>query len=230
MSNGWGMDDTGGLWTALDAPPNWSVAPGAGSIIATANAQDRGVLGSVAVQDVDLLAKIVLPRCSGSGTNCDAYLTGRYTGGSTPSYYRVGAVQGLGHNTVYLRAQRSDGTFLSGDLNTGIAAANGVVLWVRVEFQGVNPTTIRARIWQDGSTEPSTWLLNITNSTSAEQKAGAVGVRVRNEDTSTSHTFQYESYQATALSSSTPTPTPPPTNTPTPTPTPVGNGQRCSCR
>ena len=224
VSNGWGTADLGGPWTILDTPANWSVALGAGSIIATANAQDRGILGSVAVQDVDLLAKIVLPRCSGSGTNCDAYLIGRSTGGNTPSYYRVGALQGQGHSTVYLRAQRSDGTYLSGDLNTGIAAANSLLLWVRVEFQGVNPTTIRARIWQAGSTEPSTWLLNTTDSTSAQQVAGAVGVRVRNEDTSTSHTFQYESYQAAALSSSTPTPTPPPTNTPTPTPPPGGTG------
>ena len=51
------------------------------------------MLGSVAVQDVDLLAKIVLPRCTGNGTNCDAYVIGRYSGGSTPSYYRIGAVQ-----------------------------------------------------------------------------------------------------------------------------------------
>src|SRR5205807_3886888 len=68
-----------------------------------------------------------------------------------------------------------------------------------------------------------TWLLNTTDSTSAEQVAGAVGVRARNEDTATSHTFQYESYQATALSSSTPTPTPTLTSTLTPTST-AGTG------
>jgi hypothetical protein len=202
----------------LDTPANWSVTPGVGSINVATSAQDRSALSSVSVQDVDLLTKIVLPRCSSSGTNCDAYVLGRYTGGSTPSYYRVGAIQGQGHSTVLLRAQRSDGTYLSSDLNTGIAAVNGVVLWVRVEFRGVNPTTVLARIWQDGTTEPSAWLLNTTDNTSAEQVSGAVGVRVRNEDTSASHTFRYESYQATALSSITPTPTSTPTITPTPPP------------
>lgn len=224
VSNGWGTADLGGSWTVLNTPANWSVAPGAGSIRVTTNSQGSGVLGSVTVQDVDLLAKIVLPRCSGSGTNCDAYVLGRYTGGSTPSYYRVGAIQGQGHSTVFLRAKRSDGANLSSDLNTGITAADGVVLWVRVEFQGVNPTNIRARVWQDGTTEPSIWLLNTTDSNSAEQKAGIVGVRARNEDTAVSHTFQYESYQASALSSGTPTPTPTLTSTPTPTPTPGGTG------
>ena len=211
VSSGWGTADLGGSWTVLDTPANWSVAPGEGSISVAATAQDRGVLGNVAVQDVDLLAKIVLPRCTGSGTNCDAFVIGRYTGGSTPSYYRVGPVQGQGRGAVYLRAQRSDGTNLGSDLNTGIAAADGVVLWVRVEFQGVNPTTIRGRAWLDGTTEPSTWLLNATDSTSAEQVTGAVGVRARNEDTAASHTFQYESYQAIALSGGVPTPAPTPT-------------------
>src|SRR6266487_3722701 len=221
VSNGWGTADLGGSWTVLDTPANWSVAPGAGSINVAATAQARGVLGSVSVQDVDLLAKIALPRCSGNGTNCDAFVIGRYTGGSTPSYYRVGAVQGQGRSTMFLRTQRSDGTNLGSDLNTGIAAADGVILWLRIEFQGVNPTTLRARAWLDGTTEPSTWLLNTTDNNSAEQVAGAVGVRARNEDTAASHTFQYESYQATALSSTpTPTPSPSPSSTPTPSPFP----------
>jgi len=224
VSNGWGTADQGGPWSVLDTPSAWSVAPGVGSVTIASNTQARAVLGGVTVQDVDLLTKIVLPRCSDNGTNCFAYVLGRYTGGSTPSYYRVGAMQSKGNNTVSLRTQRSDGTNLSKDLNTGIAAANGVVLWVRVEFQGIHPTTIRARSWKDGTAEPATWLLNITDSSSAEQAAGVVGVRVRNEDTTKSQTFQYESYQATGLSSSgTPTPTPTSTSTNTPTPGPGGN-------
>jgi streptogramin lyase len=199
VSGGWGAADVGGPWTLIDTPGSWSVAPGAGSVGVAATAQARAVLGGVAVQNVDLLAEIVLPLCTGSGSNCDGYVLGRYTGGSSPSYYRVGAVQGQGRSTVYLRGQRSDGSNLAGDLNTGIPAAGGVMLWVRVQFQGVSPTTIRARIWPAGAAEPSTWLLNTTDSTSAQQTAGAVGVRARNEDTAAARTFKFESYQATAL-------------------------------
>jgi hypothetical protein len=199
VSGGWGSAGVGGSWTVLDTPGSWSVAPGAGSVSVAATAQGRAVLGGVAVQNVDLLAEIVLPLCTSSGSNCDSYVVGRYTGGSSPSYYRVGAVQGQGRSTVYLRAQRSDGSNLASDLNTGIPAAAGVVLWVRVEFQGVTPTTIRARVWPAGAAEPSTWLLSTTDSTSAEQIAGAVGVRARNEDTTGARTFKFESYKATAL-------------------------------
>src|SRR5882672_7720731 len=142
VGGGWGTADQGGNWTVLDSPASWSVTPGVGSISVPATAQQRGVLSSVSVQDVDLLAKIALPRCSGSGTNCDAFLLGRVTGGGSPSYYRVGVVQGQGRGTVFLRAQRSDGSSLAGDLDTRIPAANGVVVWVRAEFQGTNPTTV----------------------------------------------------------------------------------------
>jgi hypothetical protein len=214
VTAGWGSADSGGAWTILDSPTNWSVKPGTGSITAAPSAQDRAVLSNVVVQDVDLLGQMTLPRCNGTGANCDAYVVGRYVGGSSPTYYRVGAIQGQGQATVMLRAQRDDGTMLSSDINTGIPAADGIALFVRAEFQGVNPTTIRARVWASGTAEPTTWLLNLTDSSSAQQVAGAIGVRVRNEDTSAPHTFGYQSYLASPLSTSpSPTPTNPPTQT-----------------
>ena len=197
VSAGWGTAEVGGSWTVLDTPADWSVTPGIGSISVPAGGQQRAVLSTVSVQNVSLLAKIVLPRCTGSGTNCNAYLLGRVSGGTSPTYYRVGVVQGAGSSTISLRAQRSDGSNLSSDLNTGIAAANGAVVWLRVEFQGTNPTTIRARAWLEGTSEPTAWLLSTTDSTAAEQVAGAIGVRARNEDTAASHTFDYESLRAT---------------------------------
>jgi hypothetical protein len=197
VAGGWGTADAGGPWTVLDTPASWSVAPGVGSVAVAGGGQARAVLGGVAVRDVDLLAKVGLPLCTGGG-NCDSFLVGRSSAGGNPTYYRVGPVQG-GGSTVALRAQRDDGSYLANDLNTGIPAAPGLVLWVRVQFQGVNPTAVRARIWRDGTTEPSTWLLNTTDSTAAEQAAGAVGIRARNEDFSTTRTFDLRSYQATTL-------------------------------
>src|SRR5438876_10052709 len=70
VSGGWGTAEVGGSWTVLDTAADWSVAPGIGSISVPAGAQQRAVLGSVSVQNVSLLAKIVLPRCTGSGANC----------------------------------------------------------------------------------------------------------------------------------------------------------------
>ena len=114
-----------------------------------------------------------------------------------PPNYRVGVVQGAGTSDIFLRGQRSDGTNIVSDLDTGLPAANGAAVWLHVELQGVNPTAVRARAWLDGTTEPSTWLLNATDSNSAEQSAGMVGVQMRNEETAANHIFQIESYQVT---------------------------------
>ncbi|TMB92725.1 MAG: hypothetical protein E6J45_01600, partial [Chloroflexi bacterium] len=213
VSNGWGSADVGGAWTILDSASTWSVAPGTGSITTPANAQARGILEGAVAQDVDLLAEIALPRCA---SNCDAFLVGRASSDSAPSYYRVGVVQSTSGGNVSIRAQRGDGTLISGDVNTGIAAADGVVLWLRVQMQGVYPTAIRARAWLAGSSEPASWTLNATDGNAAQQISGAVGVRVRIEDTTAAHTVRCMSYQASVLSS--PPPTPTPSGTPTPTP------------
>jgi hypothetical protein len=98
-----------------------------------------------------------------------------------------------------LRAQLDDGTSLASDADTGIPASSGAQIMLHVQFQGVNPTVIRARAWRVGTAEPSAWLLNKTNSNSVEQTAGSIGLRVRNEDTTGSHTFAFQSYQAISL-------------------------------
>lgn len=211
VSAGWGSADAGGVWTTVGTPPNWSVSPSTGSMTVAANGEQRAYLSAVNVQDVDLVAKLVLPQSTQAADHTLAYLLGRYVAAYTPSYYRIGVGQAAGGATVIMRAQRSDGTFISSDLSAGIPAANGVVVWLHVQFQGVNPTAIRARAWPDGTAEPTTWTLDTTDANAAEQVAGAVGVRVRNEDTSASHTFQVESYQATGTAVPAPGPTPNPT-------------------
>ncbi len=199
VSRGWGRADVGGAWTVLDRAASWSVSRGMGRIRVAAKEQQRAVLRSVSVQDVDVVAKVTLPRCTGAGHYCDAFLLGRMSAGRNPTYYRVGVAQGTGNRHIVLRAQRRDGTNLVNALDTGIPAARGVQVKLRVEFVGVNPTVIRARTWAVDTKEPSSWLLNITDATSAEQVAGAIGVRVRNEDTAKARTFALHSYQATTL-------------------------------
>ena len=50
---------------------------------------------------------------------------GRYTPTYNPTYYRVGVAQGS-RTHVFLHAQRSDGTSLGTDLDTGVNAAAGL--------------------------------------------------------------------------------------------------------
>ena len=194
--SGWGNSDTGGWWTVVGSPWSWSVSQGVGTVNVGGNSIERAYLSGFNIQNVDIVEKMVLPRCNGSAT-CDAFILGRYSPAYNPTFYRVGIVQGTGKATMSLRAQRSDGTSLGSDLDTGLPAANAAVVWLHVEFQGANPTSVRARAWLDGTNEPSSWLLNTTDNTSAEQSAGMVGLEMHNEDPTVNHIFQVESYKTT---------------------------------
>src|SRR6266496_5909710 len=115
VTSGWGSADTGGWWTVVGSPWSWSASVGEGSVTVGANSQELAYLSSFTIQDVDIVEKVVLPRCSGSSTNCDAYVLGRYAPAYSPTYYRVGVVQGSGRSNIFIRAQRSDGTNLGSD-------------------------------------------------------------------------------------------------------------------
>jgi YVTN family beta-propeller protein len=209
VASGWGSAEKGGWWTVVGSPWNWSVSAGTGNVAVGAGGEELAYLSTFTVQDVDVLDQVVLPRCAGS-SNCGAYVLGRYSPAYQPTYYRVGVVQGAGKPDIFIRAQRSDGSNLTSDIDTGLPAADGAAVLLRVEFTGTNPTTVRARAWLAGTAEPTTWPLTVTDNTAAEQSAGMLGVQLHNEDTAASHSFGVQSYQATG--SATPvTPTPNPT-------------------
>ena len=59
----------------------------------------------------------------------------------------------------------------------GLAPAVGIFIWLHATFSGTNPTTISMRAWADGSAEPATWQLTLTDATAALQAPGTVGLR-----------------------------------------------------
>jgi hypothetical protein len=199
LASGWGTAVAGGWWTVVGSPWQWSVLPGAGSVTVSPGAEERAYLSSQQAQDVDVTEKVSLPQ-SAQSNNEYAYILARYLPAFTPTYYRVGVLQGSSGN-VSLRAQRSDGTTLT-NAGTAIPSAPGVTVWCRVQVQGVNPATLRAHAWLAGTAEPSTWQLVVTDSNPSEQQPGMVGIRLRNEDTSASRPFNVYSYGASALTGS----------------------------
>src|SRR5437763_12074781 len=69
VASGWGNAETGGWWTVVGSPWNWSVAPGAGNVTVGANGEERADLSTFTIQDADVREQFMLPRCAGS-TNC----------------------------------------------------------------------------------------------------------------------------------------------------------------
>ena len=58
----------------------------------------------------------------------------------------------------------------------GLTYAGGDQVRVRVQVTGTAPTTVRAKIWRVGTTEPVAWLVSATDSTAALQVPGGIGL------------------------------------------------------
>jgi len=58
----------------------------------------------------------------------------------------------------------------------GLTYAVGDVLNVRLEVSGNSPTTVRAKVWKQGTTEPAAWQRTASDATAGLQAAGAIGV------------------------------------------------------
>ncbi|MGH9076258.1 MAG: hypothetical protein ACRDY0_02185 [Acidimicrobiales bacterium] len=196
-TNGWGRADVGGSWTISGNASNWSVTPGTGSVQVVPGGAEIGTLGKISIPNVEVLTELTLPLVTNGSS--DAYVLGRYVGGSAPTYYRVGVVRSRSLASLVIRAQRGDGSFVLADVSTALPESETVPVMLRVQFQGTNPTALRARVWEQGSPEPSTWNMATTDSTAAMQGQGALGLRVRDEDPANAMAFQFEGLQAVAL-------------------------------
>jgi hypothetical protein len=68
---------------------------------------------------------------------------------------------------------------------SGLTYTPGTQYQVRLQVFGTSPTTVRARVWKVGTTEPATWQASVTDSTAALQAAGVVGLRAYLSGTAT---------------------------------------------
>ena len=74
-----------------------------------------------------------------------------------------------------LRLDRGSTIVASEVVLTGFSHAPDRRLEIRVQALGTNPTTVRAKVWEQGTAEPDSWLRSVIDSTAAMQQPGAVG-------------------------------------------------------
>jgi RHS repeat-associated protein len=175
--SGWGTADAGGAWT-LNTLTNAGVDGSSAYYNAASSASKLGQLASISTvdQDVTFRAKVGVVPPSGSDIRIDAI--GRYVDAS--NYYRPGIrFNNGGTLTAYVTKIVAGTTTNIGSLTTPTATfAAGTWIRARAQFAGTNPTTIRLRIWADGSPEPPTWNRTETDSTAALAVASSAGVRL----------------------------------------------------
>jgi hypothetical protein len=100
---------------------------------------------------------------------------------------------------VVIRGQTSAGTNVFADADTGLTFTPGDTFVLRVQAEGANPTTIRAKVWRAGAAEPSAWMATATNTTAALQTAGTLGIRTVNSS-STVTTLSFDNLRADRIS------------------------------
>ena len=201
VSGGWGSAELGGAWTTVGSASSFSVTSGQGRMLVPTPGVGRSAILSAVSQDaVDAQVTAALDKpATGGGT--DLALTGRYTGPGTE--YRTEA-KILATGAVRLALRR----FTSGTATTltqitvpALTYTPGARLHIRIQVQGTNPTTLRARTWLDGQNEPTTWQAQTTDTTPALQAPGAVGLAtyVSASATTTPTTATFDDLHATPL-------------------------------
>jgi hypothetical protein len=175
VSSGWASADVGGAWSSSGSI--YSVTPGSASMVVNSTAPQT-FLSTVSLRDVDARVWISPPSFSQTG---DAGIAVRY-GAAGATYYQVSVYYPSGINgsnyVVQLKrkglGETAKGFLINPDATTTIRG--GTAVWIRMQAEGVNPTTLRWKVWQDGTTEPAAWMGTGTDSNPPEQAAGGVGV------------------------------------------------------
>ena len=175
VSNGWGTADTGGNWSVQGGAGNFAVANSTGQITLTpGGAGPAAYLRAVSATNVDMTVDLKLDKVP-DGSSVYAYLPVRIDG--SDNYQAKIRLLNTGQVQVYLtKVVGGAETTLAGKTVSGVTS--GDTLQIRLQATGTSPTTLSAAVWKLGTTEPDTWTVSATDSESALQSAGSLGLKV----------------------------------------------------
>jgi hypothetical protein len=153
---------------------NFSVNGSAGVIVLDTSGERQARLPGVSQRDLTVTARIATDKLAAGGNQKPSLVLRRVDGNN---FYRfeVGftttrAVQA----TILSRLAGSETTL--GAVSTGLTHAAGAFFWVKAQAQGTSPATLRIRIWKDGTAEPTTWNLTVTDAAAALQVSAPVAL------------------------------------------------------
>ncbi|MEO7016865.1 MAG: PKD domain-containing protein, partial [Leifsonia sp.] len=178
-ASGWGSADLGGAWTGAGSASAYTVTPGFGTIVGAAGSTKTELLSGMSSTNTDCTVQYSLDKTT-TGGGLFTSVIGRSVG--TTEYSARVWMQANGQAQLQLF---QGSTVLRAANISGLTYAQNQQYQVRLQVFGTSPTTIRARVWKVGTTEPTTWQLSATDSTAALQVAGSVGLRAYLSGTAT---------------------------------------------
>ncbi len=177
VTNGWGTADKGGAWTVTGTKSQYKVGSGVGTTtMSKAGAGPTLSLANVSTANSDL-QMVVSPQALATGAGTYTTVYSRVVG--TASYRAKLVFKSNGAMTIGInKVVGATTTMLVTAKNvSGVSYAAGDQLNMRVQTVGTSPTTIRAKVWKVGTTEPTAWLVSTTDSTAGLQSAGSIGLQ-----------------------------------------------------
>ncbi|MCV2395822.1 PKD domain-containing protein [Actinotalea sp. M2MS4P-6] len=172
VANGWGDADTGGTWTTAGTAGRFAVDGQVGTFTHVPGLTLGASLGSVSALSTDTVVTIS-PSVVPDGSGGWVHVQGRRV--SATEYYGA-RLRFNADGTVQLHVTRGNGTPVAGGVVPGLTVGAGDQVRVRVLVEGSAPTTVSARAWLAGDTEPTTWFTTTSDATAALQAPGGIGL------------------------------------------------------
>ena len=192
-TGGWGSAQRGGRWSVLGPTTGYGVKGGAATIALGDTDPRGGYLAGILQDRTDLQLTVRRTTAFNRGAVTLSVLGRRVS--STQDYRLLTRLQSDGSVALAL-VRVAEPTQVSGGQQQ---LSPTVILFspsdqqqpeqaspisIRLQVIGTAPTTLRAKVWQAGSSEPADWSLTATDTTPELQRPGSIGLIAARSETS----------------------------------------------
>ena len=174
-TNGLGSADTGGAWTIAGTAANFAVNGGQGRVtVPTVGGSRAATLLAASARDVEVTTTFSLDKLP-AGSGSFQGVTVRKVGNTE---YRL-RVRTSGTSSVLqlLRVVNGAESAVASATLPGVYVA-GTPIHLRFRVVGTGSTQLSGRAWFGAATEPSTWQIQTTDTTTQLQGAGGIGLHL----------------------------------------------------
>lgn len=177
VTAGFGRASVGGTYT-VTSPARTSVRPGTAYFApVTRRTAVSAYLSHVNTRDIGMRVGVVAPVVRPQGGGLYVYLALRVRPNADSYYAKLHFRADRAVTVALTRMVNGHETFLTAERTVIKSVPSGALLDVDAQALGSGPTRLAMRVWRDGAATPSGWQAAATDSTSALQTAGAIGLR-----------------------------------------------------
>jgi hypothetical protein len=176
VATGWGTADLGGAWTT-GAASLFAVNGSVGTMRLTPGSGPSIYLNGVSSNNTDVQVSVSTDKVA-TGGGIYANVTARRiaAAGEYRAKARLTPTGAIALSIVSVSTTGVETTLKSEVVIAGLTVTPGTQFRIRFQATGTSPTTLRAKVWKVGTTEPAAWAVSITDTTAGLQAAGSVGI------------------------------------------------------